>query len=74
MTARNPVLLAVYFPSYSGSDDEKRKASQTWTKMTSVEVQQRATQAELLLQKRQRVEQLAGYLRSIDVDLNNLSG
>lgn len=42
--------------------------------MTSVEVQQRATQAELLLQKRQRVEQLAGYLRSIDVDLNNLSG
>ncbi len=30
-----------------------------------MERQQRATQAELLLQKRQQVEQLAAYLRSI---------
>lgn len=41
--------------------------------LTSVELAQRAEQAELLLeQERQRAEQLAEYLRSLGVDPNNL--
>jgi hypothetical protein len=41
--------------------------------LTSVELQQRAAQAEFLLeQERQRTEQLAAYLRSIGVDPDNL--
>lgn len=41
--------------------------------LTSIELNQRAEQAELLLeQERQRAEQLAEYLRSLGVDPNNL--
>ncbi|HEY9799923.1 MAG TPA: hypothetical protein V6D25_06140 [Leptolyngbyaceae cyanobacterium] len=41
--------------------------------LTLIELDQRAEQAELLLeQERQRAEQLAEYLRSLGVDPNNL--